>query len=497
MYKEIFTRILKSPVYNLIKETPLNKGNILSKKTNNNIYFKREDLHSVFSFKIRGAYNKIINNKTTCKERGVIACSAGNHAQGVALSCKILNINCKIIMPIITPNIKINAVKRLGINPILIGDNYDESYIAAKNIAKKENRLLIHPYDDIDVIAGQGTIAKELITQHANLDAIFIPIGGGGLISGISVYIKNLYPEIKIIGVETSDSCSMKTSINNNIITRLEDINTFADGTSVKQVGEITFDITKNLVDDIILVSNDEVCQSIEDFYMDTRIIAEPSGVLSIAGCKKYIEKTQCINKEFATIISGANMDFKKLRFISNRSDAKEMFMVISIPEKKGSFKSLYNCIYPHNITEFSYRFSGENRANIYISFYYNKSKDKILQKLNNKGYDYKDLSNNTMAKDHGRYIIGGKSSIQKKELLYRFQFPEKPGELKKFLENLSECWNISLFHYRNQGDYMGRVLVGIQISETNDYELNKFLKNLGYKYYNETENDIYTYFLK
>ena len=498
MYKSYLKKILTANVYNVAKETPLEYGYNLSNITKNSIYYKREDLQSIFSFKLRGAYNKIYNLSLEEKQNGIVACSAGNHAQGVALSSQQMNIDTIIVMPTITPTIKIEQVKKYNATLLLYGDNYDEAQEKALEICKNENRTLIHPYNDPEVIAGQGTIGLELLKQinNTNIDVIFCPVGGGGLISGIGSYIKNVMPNIKIIGVEDENTDCMTQSLYQNKRITLDTIGSFADGTAVKQVGDITFQLCKEIVDDMVIVSNDEISSSINKFYKDTRTIIEPSGALSIAGCEKYINKNNIIGKNFINIISGANMDFKRLRFIAERADENEQFVSITIPEKPGSFKKLYSYVYPNNVTEFSYRYNATTEASIYMSFYCNGSYEKIISNLIKNQYTVINLSNNDLAKDHLRYLVGGKLKSDMCEVIFRFHFPEKPGELGKFLDKISNRWNITLFHYRNHGSDIGKVLVGFDISKKNIQEIYHYINELGYKYYNETDNPIYTQFL-
>ena len=496
-YTNYLKKILTSNVYNVVKETPLEYGYNLSHKTQNNIYYKREDLQDIFSFKIRGAYNKISHLTDIEKQQGVVACSAGNHAQGVALSCNKLQIDSTIVMPVITPEIKVNQVKKYGGNVILYGNNYDEAQAKALEIVKQENRVLIHPYNDPYVIAGQGTIGIEIVKQikDMNIDTIFCCVGGGGLISGVGIYIKSIRPDIKIIGVEAEDSPSMTHSLQQNEIVELDNVGTFADGAAVKKVGDETFRICKDVVDEMILVSNNEIASSINKFYMDTRTIIEPAGALGIAGYQKYIRQNNIKNKNFISIISGANMDFSRLRYISEISDENEVFISVEIPEIPGSFKKLYNYIYPNNVTEFSYRYNNNSKASIYISFHCGGKSQKIINHLIHDGYQVDNLSNNDLAKDHARYLVGGKNTNKNEELV-RFHFPEKPGALDRFLNKISNKWNISLFHYRNHGADIGKVLVGIQIPEKEQLEFITFLDRLGYYYIIETNNNVYKQFL-
>ena len=487
---KIIKNILTSDIYSIIKKTPLNYANNLSKQYKNNLYFKREDLLPIFSFKLRGAYNKISKLSNEEKKNGIIACSAGNHAQGVAYSCKKLGLESTIIMPRIAPDIKIEAVKNLGANVIIDGDTFDDAKNICLNIVKKENKTLIHPYDDLDVISGQGTIGLELIEQLKDIDYIFCCVGGGGLISGIGTIIKFLSPKTKIIGVEAYDCCAMTQSLIENKIVKLNEIGTYADGAAVKEVGKLNFEISKEVIDEMELVTNNEINSAIISGFKDTRTIFEPAGALGIAGAKKYITKNNIINKNIVIICSGSNIDFKKLRFISDIPENNELFLSITIPEKKGSFYNLYKNIYPNNVTEFSYRTNNTNIANIYMSIQ-TKNKNKLLNNLNNI-YNVDDLSKNNLIKDHIRYLIGGKNIIN--ERLFSFQFPEYPGALKIFLDNLNDKFNVTLFHYRNHGSDIGKVLIGLQCESNND--LDRFLKNLGYKYNDETNNILYHKYL-
>jgi len=464
----------------VVKKTPLQLGITSSNQFNNNMFFKREDLQNTFSFKLRGAYNKIRKLYKNNRNVKIVTCSAGNHAQGVAYSCDIFNIDSKIVMPTITPSIKIEQVKRYGGEVILHGDNYDEASSKAIELSEKENRELIHPYDDVDIITGAATIGKEIIEELKDIDYVFVPVGGGGLISGVGLYIKLINPNIKIIGVESNKSCSMNVSLKKREITELSMVDTFADGTAVKKVGEITFNICKKFVDEMVTVTNDEICTSIKQLYLDTRNIAEPSGVLSLAGSIKYINKNKIKNKNIINIISGANMDFKRLRYITERSE-NEVLLNITIPEKTGSFKKLYNSIFPINVTEFRYRYTNNKEASVYISL---GNKNNIVDKLSKK-YEVINLSEDELAKEHTKYLIGYTGELPC-EKIYRFLFPERPGELGQFLNKISYQWNITLFHYRNSGGIEGDVLVGIQVSDNDLNDFNTFLNSINYKYCEE-----------
>lgn len=497
--KKYLPQILSARVYDIIKETPLHYAKNISKSLNNSIYLKREDLQPIFSFKIRGSYNKIVHLSPNEKKNGIIACSSGNHAQGVAYSANKLDIQSTIIMPTSTPSIKIDSVRNLGSTVIMHGDNVDESFEYASILSQKDNLTMIHPFNDPLVIAGQGTIGIEISKQISldKIDAIFCGVGGGGLISGIAVYIKTIFPHIKIYGVEEQDSAAMTQSLKENSIIELENLGFFADGSAVKKIGDETFEISKQYVDEMITVDVNEICASIRNAYLDTRTIMEPAGILSLAGADKFIRENKVQNKNFITICSGANMDFDRLRFISENYDTTERLLYTQIPEEPGSFIELYNCIYPLDISEFSYRYSNEDKAQILFSIKGNSEQlEDMYQKLERKNFSYKILEEDYLSKMHLRYQIGNKLDTYT-ELLYRFVFPEKPGALKNFLEALQLKWNISLFHYRNSGNTESSVLVGIQISESDICILEETLDKIGYLYENHTDNFLYNKMLR
>jgi len=494
-----------SRIYDLVIKSDLKKADNLSSFYKNNIFLKREDQQKIHSFKIRGAYNKLLELDLKAND-SIYAYSAGNHAQGVAMAGSHLNLETNIIMPKVTPEIKINNVKKFGANIIVDGNNLEESELICKKLIKKNNGVLIHPYNDINIIAGQGTIGKEILDEIYNIDYIFCPIGGGGLISGVSAYVKDMNPNIKIIGVETFDSNSMYLSMINNNLVKLKESGLFSEGTAVKAIGDINYEISKDFIDDVVLVDTDDICLAIKDIYDDTRTIVEPAGALSLAGLKKYLIKYKLEDKNLVSIISGANMDFNKLRFISDRTGIKsdkEVMLNISTPEKPGSFLEMYNQIYPRNVLEFSYRYSASNEANIIVTLNINKLNDldNVIQDLECNIKDCKviNINNNELAKSHLRYF-----SLSKKhelnydyiEKIYRFEFPEKPGALKLFLENLQTGWNISMFHYRNYGDNTGRVLTAIQIPKKDHHKLDSFLNKLNYPYVCENENPLVNKFI-
>jgi threonine dehydratase len=489
-----------SRIYDVVKKTKLEKTVNLSQK--NNIYLKREDMQNVYSFKIRGAYNKILELSDSDKNKSIFACSAGNHAQGVAFASSQLNLKTSIVMPIKTPQIKINNVKKYGGNIILHGNNFNEAKKKCTELVKQNDGIMIDPFDDIHVIAGQGTVGKEIYNQLPEVDYVFFPIGGGGLIAGSSVYLKNLNKNIKIIGVQTYDSNSMYLSLKSDTKQVVSNVGLFSDGTAVGEVGDLPLDICRKTVDDVILVDTDDICLAIQDIYNETRTIMEPAGALSVAGMKKYIYENKIQNKNIVSVLTGANMDFKKLRFIADRATVKndnEVLFAISMPEKPGTFLKLYENIYPRNVLEFSYRYSDNKEANIFISFAVKTKQDmhQVIRDLETNIDNCKiiDISEDELAKTHLRFLIGGKiidPPIEMKEKIISFEFPENPGVLKNFLIKLPSKWNVSLFHYRNYGDDIGRVLAGIQIPIYEEEKLIDYLEKLDYPYKNESNHILY-----
>ena len=495
-------RILTSKVYEVAHETPLDLAKLLSARSNNTIFLKREDSQPVFSFKIRGAYNRMANLSSEELKRGVIAASAGNHAQGVAYSAKKLGCRAVIVMPTSTPQVKIDAVKRMGGEVVLAGDSYSDAYEHSVTLQKEQQLTFVHPFDDPDVIAGQGTIAMEILRQAPQKpDYIFCQIGGGGLIAGVAAYIKALSPEIKVIGVQTEDSCAMIRSVHANRRVNLNDVGLFSDGTAVKQVGLETFRLCKEYVDDYITVNTDEVCAAIKDVFQDTRHILEPAGALSLAGAKKYLAQHELKGKNVVAITSGANMNFDRLRFVSERADVgehKEAVISVTLPEVKGSFKHLCAAVGNRNVTEFNYRISDPEIAHVFVGVQISNlaEKEKFIHQLERKKFTVHDLSDDDLAKTHLRYMVGGHSNLAVNEVLYRFEFPERPGALSRFLNAMNPEWNISLFHYRNMGADFGRVLVGIQVPPSDKKLFKEFLEHVGYPYVNETDNPAYRLFL-
>ncbi len=499
--KNCYKKILAADsVYDIAIKSPTQFAPKLSSKLKNNIFIKREDLQPVFSFKLRGAYNKISKLK---KPGHIIAASAGNHAQGVAMTCKKLKLSSSIVMPSTTPSIKVNAVKKLGSKVILAGDTYDEAFDFAIKHAKKNKYEFIHPYDDLDVIAGQGTIGIELIEQlKERPDYVFIPVGGGGLLAGIAVYLKIVSPKTKIIAIEAEDSACFNLAYKKGKPISLKHVGIFADGVAVKKIGTKTFKLSKNIVHQSITVSTDEICSSIKDLYEETRIIAEPAGALSLAGAKKYLLAHNVHNKNIATIICGANMNFDRLRHVSERADigeSSEVILGVTIDEKPGSFKRFCSLIGKRSITEFNYRYSDDKTAQVFVGIRTTKGLEErkdIISKLKNYKYKCHDLTDNEMAKLHIRYMVGGTSKEIKNERIYRFMFPEKPGELLKFLNDIGSEWNISLFHYRNHGADFGRVLIGLQAKESELKSLERHFSKLKYEFHDETNNTAYKQFL-
>jgi threonine dehydratase len=502
MKNDYLKRILTAQVYDVAIESPLEHISNLSGRIHNQVLLKREDLQQVFSFKLRGAYNKMIKLSPAIRKHGVIAASAGNHAQGVALAAKKLDCCATIVMPVTTPQIKIQAVMARGATVLLHGDSYNDAYDHAIEQAKQKNATFIHPYDDPDVIAGQGTIGMEILRQHTGaIHAIFVPVGGGGLISGIAAYVKRLYPKIKIIGVEPVDADAMYRSLQKGRRVKLARAGLFADGVAVRQVGKETFRLSRELVDEVILVNTDSICAAIKDVFEDTRTILEPSGALSVAGAKAYVEREKILHQTLIAIASGANMNFDRLRHISERAEIgeqREAVMSVTIPEKPGSFKKFCTMLGPKSITEFNYRYADPKEAHVFVGVSVRNRDEalKLIQDLKKNGLATEDLSNNEMAKLHIRHLVGGHAHEVKNEILYRFEFPDRPGALMSFLNNMSHNWNISLFHYRNHGADYGRVLVGMQVAPEEKADFKLFLDQLGYRYWNESNNPAYKLFL-
>ncbi len=495
-------KIENSRVYDVARVTPLEFQPNLSARIDNRVLLKREDMQPVFSFKLRGAYNKMANLSPEVLKRGVIAASAGNHAQGVALAAQKLKCRAVIVMPTTTPAIKVNAVKARGAEVILFGDSYSDAYVHALELEKTEKLTFVHPYDDPDIIAGQGTIAMEILNAHPEpIEAIFCCVGGGGLLAGIATYVKAVRPEIKVIGIEAKDAEAMTESLKLGKRVILDQVGLFADGAAVKQVGEHTFALCQQYVDEMIVVDNDAICAAIKDVFEDTRSILEPAGALSIAGLKAYAEREGMHGKALVAIASGANMNFDRLRFVAERAELgeqREAVLAVTIPEQAGAFKAFCQLLGNRNITEFNYRYSDPKEAHIFVGLAIASTTDtgKLIVDLAAQGLNAIDLTDNEMAKLHLRHLVGGRAPQAEHEVVYRFEFPEKPGALMKFLDTMGHDWNISLFHYRNHGADFGRVLVGMQAPPNEKAEFAAFLQNLGYPYWDETQNPAYKLFL-
>ncbi|MEW6692932.1 MAG: threonine ammonia-lyase, biosynthetic [Pseudomonadota bacterium] len=503
--RDYLERILTARVYDVAVESPLDPMPLLSARLGHRVLLKREDLQPVFSFKLRGAYNKIHHLHSRGElGAGVIAASAGNHAQGVALAAQRMGLRAVIVMPATTPDIKINAVRRRGGEVVLHGDAYDEAYAHARKLADSEGLTFIHPFDDPEVIAGQGTIGMEILRQHPDaIEAVFVPVGGGGLIAGIAAYLKHLRPATRIVGVEPEDAACMHAALAAGERVVLPQVGLFADGVAVRQAGEETFRIARECVDEMILVSTDEISAAIKDIFDDTRAIAEPAGALAIAGLKRYVGAAS--GRETGPLIainSGANMNFDRLRHIAERAELgeqREALFAVTIPERPGSFRAFCETLGRRAITEFNYRFNDQRDAHIFVGVQLDggaAEKEALVGLLRERGYPVLDMTGNEMAKLHVRHMVGGRAPRVEHEILYRFEFPERPGALLHFLTRMGARWNISLFHYRNHGADYGRVLVGIQVPAEERHPFEQFLEALGYPYWDESDNPAYGLFL-
>jgi threonine dehydratase len=496
-------RILTARVYDVAIESPLDAARNLSKRLGNQVFLKREDKQPVFSFKLRGAYNKMAQLPPEVLKRGVICASAGNHAQGVALSARRMGCKAVIVMPVTTPQVKVDAVAALGGETVLHGDSYSDAYQHALTLQKEQQLTFVHPFDDPDVIAGQGTIAMEILRQHQGpIDAVFVAIGGGGLISGVAAYIKAVRPEIRVIGVQTRDSDAMLRSVQAGKRVTLADVGLFADGTAVKQVGEETFRVARELVDEFVVVDTDEVCAAIKDIYQDSRSIMEPSGALGVAAMKQWVARNKCKGRTLVAVTCGANMNFDRLRFVAERAEfgeQREALFAVTIPEERGSFKRFCEAVGPRAVTEFNYRISDERQAHVFVGLAIARrdEADKIARGFVQQGFATVNLTDDELAKEHVRHMVGGRSPLAEDERLFRFVFPERPGALMRFLSSLHPGWNISLFHYRNQGADYGRILVGIQVPRGDRKAFKDFLATLAYPCVEETGNPVYQLFLR
>ncbi|MEO6123824.1 MAG: threonine ammonia-lyase, biosynthetic [Ilumatobacteraceae bacterium] len=492
-------KILTARVYDVAVETPLDPAPNLSARIGNTVLLKREDTQPVFSFKLRGAYNKMVSLSAEQRDRGVICASAGNHAQGVAMSAARLGCVAIVVMPVTTPQVKVDAVRSLGAEVVLFGDSYSDAYAHAADIQQRDKLTFVHPFDDPDVIAGQGTIGMEILRQHqSTIDAVFVAVGGGGLISGVAAYIKAVRPEIRVIGVQIDDSDAMIQSIAAGHRVQLDEVGLFSDGTAVKLVGEETFRMASAYVDEFVVVDTDAVCAAIKDVFQDTRSILEPAGALGLAGLKHYAEKNDLQDQTLIAITCGANMNFDRLRFVAERAEEREALFAVTIPEELGSFRRFSELVGARSVTEFNYRISNSDRAHVFvgISIADRSESGSIAAQFEANGFATIDLTHDELAKEHVRHMVGGRSVLAHDERLFRFVFPERPGALMRFLSTMHPDWNISLFHYRNQGADDGRVLVGLQVPAADDAALAEFLDHLAYPFTEETANPVYRLFL-
>jgi threonine dehydratase len=504
MPQSYIKRILDARVYDVARETPVDAAELMSKRLDNRVWLKREDLQPVFSFKLRGAYNKMNRLSEDERERGVVAASAGNHAQGVAMAAQRMHVKATIVMPRTTPQIKVDAVRARGARVVLHGDSFDEAALHAAKLVEEKNLIFVHPFDDPDVIAGQGTIGMEIVRQHQQpLDALFVPVGGGGLLAGVAAYVKYVWPETRIVGVEPEDAACLKLAMERGRRATLSEVGLFADGCAVAQIGKETFRVIRRTVDEVITVSTDEMCAAIKDIFEDTRGIAEPAGALALAGLKNYVERTGVRGQDLLAIVSGANTNFDRLRYISERTEIgehREAVISVTIPEKPGSFKTFCSTLGRRNITEFNYRYADATSAQVFVGLSVVPGGDdlaELLADLEARGYATEDLTDNEVAKLHVRYMVGGHApAVVDNERVYRVEFPERPGALLKFLSGLGQRWNISMFHYRNHGAAYGRILVGVQLDVGERRQFEQILESLHYRYWDETANRAYQLYL-
>ena len=498
----LLERILRAPVYDVAVETPLEPAALLSERLGNQVWIKREDLQPVFSFKLRGAYNRLRSLSEAERKAGVVAASAGNHAQGVALASTRLGVEARIVMPRTTPRIKVDAVRRFGGEAILEGDGYDEAAALARRLRDEEGRTFVHPYDDLDVIAGQGTVAMEILRQHrGELDAIFVPVGGGGLVADIVAYVKRIAPQTKVIGVEPDDAACLAAALAAGERVDVGPVGLFADGVAVRQVGEWPFEIVRDQIDEVVTVGIDEICAAIRDVFDDTRSIAEPAGALALAGLKRWVAREDVRGATLVAIDSGANMNFDRLRHVAERAEIgedREALLAVTIPERPGAFQSLCRGLGDHAVTEFNYRYGDASAAHVFVGVGLSGDASEravVMDGLRAEGFEVVDMTGNELAKLHVRFMVGGRAD-RAHERLFRFEFPERPGALSRFLEAVGGRWNISLFHYRNHGAAFGRVLVGLEVPPEAEGELDRFLEELGYAWVEETGNPVAGLFL-
>lgn len=503
MQNEYIEKIKSSKVYDVAIKSPLDYAQTLSKRLDNEVYLKREDLQPVFSFKLRGAYNRMAGLPREVLDKGVVAASAGNHAQGVALAAKKLGVKAIIVMPTTTPEIKVNSVRSHGAEVVLFGDSFDQAYQYSQDLVQQKSLYFVHPYDDPDVIAGQATVGMEIMDQHQEaLSAVFVPVGGGGLCAGIALAIKHYRPDIKVIAVEPVDAACLAVAMRDGARTQLEKVGLFADGVAVKQIGKENFKVLETRVDEVVTVSTDEICAAIKDVFDDTRSISEPAGALAVAGMKRYVETHGIRNSHLVAVVSGANMNFDRLKHIAERAELgeqREAILAVTIPEKPGSFLNFCQWLGKRNVTEFNYRYAGGEEAHIFVGIQLQQGlieRQQIIASLQEDGYPVVDMCDNEMAKLHIRHMVGGRVHVVDSELLFRFEFPERPGALLDFLIALGSKWNISLFHYRNHGAAYGRVLVGLQADVAERLAVLRCLDQLTFRYWEETENPAYRLFL-
>jgi threonine dehydratase len=504
MPQSYIKRILDARVYDVARETPIQEASLMSRRLDNRVWLKREDLQPVFSFKLRGAYCKMSRLSEEQRKRGVIAASAGNHAQGVAMAARKLDVKAIIVMPRTTPAIKVEAVRRLGAKVVLHGDSYDEASLHAQELLQAKGLTYVHPFDDPDVIAGQGTVGMEIVRQHQRpLDALFVPVGGGGLIAGVSAYVKYVWPETRIVGVEPEDAACLQLALSRGRRDTLSEVGLFADGCAVAQIGKEPFRIIRETVSEVITVTSDELCAAIKDIFEDTRSIAEPAGALALAGLKKYVSGSGVQGQDLLAIVSGANTNFDRLRYISERTEIgehREAVISVTVPERPGAFKQFCSALGRRNITEFNYRYADADSAQVFVGLSVTPGGEdlaELLADLRERGYTTEDMTDNEVAKLHIRYMVGGHSPPDlQQELVYRVEFPERPGALLKFLAGLGQRWNISMFHYRNHGAAYGRILVGIQAPASERKSFEKVLDSINFPYSEETGNRAYQLYL-
>ncbi|RLA47316.1 MAG: threonine ammonia-lyase, biosynthetic [Gammaproteobacteria bacterium] len=504
MPQSYIKRILDARVYDVARETPVDEATLMSRRLDNTIWLKREDLQPGFSFKLRGAYNKMYRLTEVQRAKGVVAASAGNHAQGLAMAAQKMNVNATIVMPRTTPQIKVDAVRNRGARVVLYGDSFDEAAVYAAKLVAEKNMTYVHPFDDPDVIAGQGTVGMEIVRQHQQpLDALFVPVGGGGLLAGVAAFVRYVWPRTRIIGVEPEDAACLQLALERGRRDSLSEVGLFADGCAVAQVGRETFRVIRDTVDEVITASTDEMCAAIKDIFEDTRSIAEPAGALALAGLKKYVERTGVKGQDLLAIVSGANTNFDRLRYIAERSEVgehREAVISVAVPERPGSFKQFCSCLGRRNITEFNYRYAGAGSAQVFVGLSVAPGGEDLaalLGDLAQRGYSTEDMTYNEVAKLHVRYMVGGHASgLAGNELVYRVEFPDRPGALLKFLTGLGQRWNISLFHYRNHGAADGRILLGVQAAKNERRAFEEVLDQINFRYWEETDNSAYQLYL-